>query len=528
MKKQLVIFWIEDNPIQREVLDGDGTSYPDFDIPGGKESLLSIKLFQHPMEVREYLEMIFLLGRSKHAHTLGETCPDGLPDIIVFDYKLSDNFGTSSPNALLYHNPKQLQFLRDHSAAYALKRAFPDLFAGRELFMEREDVLAGNYSSDLLKKELNASTDIQCIDDEFGLFCGISILREFREYISVALPATFTKSDKSAMTINSLFYEWLNGYDIKQAIEREDRNNKSWTNIIGFALPHLRRQVENQLRKGSISLSLEQLEKHADGVTLGEQEKVLSMRSDYGKRDIPLDALFLTESDDRLRGKKIKEWAARLIDTLPLSDIMQKAMLRYKILWQTFLDRFEQRIILSEYTYKINELDEKERLLLANVRLALNVDPVTDEIGREHQCSIQTVSDLRDPHVIRLTVLLIVTRAAIDMAKELAEGSEDESRAAHFDGKFTQLTAGTYFNILFPVVNFGEDLFLPMNIDDSVKRDKAVQGKKLWLSRNLSIPEAPVQLKDLFRFDQWITPQERQLLQSVFYDDREYFPAWTS
>jgi len=313
---KLNIFWIEDNPIMENTDDIDGIPVPSFDIEAEAENdLLSFKIFQHPMEVFEYLSMINQLNESGLSSKLAEICPEALPDIVVFDYKLSDNFSTYNPAALQYTDPVQYQFLRDHSVSLKLKSAFDVPFRNKELFIERQDVTNGDYSSDEFKNALCAKK-ITNIDDDFGLFSGIAIIREFKNLFTLGVPATLNKRSKSALSENSLYYEWLNSYDLKDAIERPDKDGKQWRDILLFALPILRNRIKMLVRAGKVIIGLDQLLKMtANDHPISDRLKEFTFISAYGERSLSLDALFI-DCPNGERSKKIADWADEVLEIL--------------------------------------------------------------------------------------------------------------------------------------------------------------------------------------------------------------------
>jgi hypothetical protein len=233
---RLTIFWIEDNPIQNNEDKVNGIKYPKL----LHSTLFDYCIFQHPKQVEEYLSLVNALNGQ--ANLLAEKCQGVLPDIVVFDYKLVDAFANNN-DALVYTNDNHYEFLKSKSASHRITEVFPKL-TDKTLFLDRSDVRDGLYMGDKFKAEIKADKILP--DDEFGLYCGITILREFKEHITVGVPATINKFEKSTMSYNSLFYEWVNSYDLKGAIERPVKIDdvKNWSKILEFSVDLLRKRIK--------------------------------------------------------------------------------------------------------------------------------------------------------------------------------------------------------------------------------------------------------------------------------------------
>jgi len=503
------VFWIEDNPIQDDVVEIGGVKYPSFRIREGGE-FFSFKIFQHPVEVQEYLAMIHLVKELGHAKKLGETCLGAVPEIVVFDYKLSDNFTTSNPRALQYNHSDQCHFIRDHSATLELKRCFAEEFAGRLLFFERPEVTAGNYDSDEFKTAIGVDT--LTLDDEFGLFAGITILREFKDFITLGVPATFNKADRKAMSPNASFHEWINSYDLEDVIRRPKKESKNWNDILRFALPLLRRRLETQIQNGKIIPQYDQLIQLADGLLAGG---FISFISAYGQKKLPLDGLFSDEPQEN-RTQKISAWAKLLITALPGSGAeIRKAIDVSDELWRVFTRDFGRRIDLSNLAYWERESDRGltpgEQTVFAKLKKDFGVE--NGEI-KNHTCSIQKLFPKKTNKVdftIRLTVLHLATRAAINMNKCRDNASNKAI--------YRELDEYEYFNLLFPIVSLKDDMILPMHKEDD-KDDLVEQGRN-WAYRKLGTTQG-----DWLNFEKWITPGEKSLLRSIYFAQDEYYPDW--
>lgn len=492
---KITVFWIEDNPIIKNEETIDGLKYPKF----LHTENFNYFLFQHPKQVDEFLSMISEAAASSVTAYLAEKCPSALPDIVVFDYKLFDAFSRNN-NALQYANESHYAFLKEKSASHRLKETFDYLFKTKILFLDTEDVKNGRYMGDKFKAEFKAD-NIQA-DDEFGLYCGITTIREFKEYITIGVPATINKVDKTTMSYNSLFYEWINSYDLKGAIERpaKEEEMKDWSKILDFSAVLLRKRIETKIQIGKATPDYSQLNALAESKI--PNERIFSFETIYGKRDLPLDGLFIDVTDIAEQNTKIAEWAKGILNKLPISNaIIKKADETTKTLWKAYIDFFEDRIVLSDYTIRSSSLNkvEQERLKGAKEKLGVNSDNLI-----EQECSIQKLLEKEKGNdkksIIRLTFLMSTTKAAIKLEKQ--------SRESKFDAKYYALTDEEYVNLLFPKVNFKTPLLLSMNLE----KDKSghIEAQTTWLVNNLRSTESKVTLSTLFQIGEWILKGERK------------------
>lgn len=575
---KITVFWIEDNPIQMNTEEINGKEYPEF----LNCNFFNYFLFQHPKQVEEYLSMINVLDEKKTY--LAEKCPDALPDIVVFDYKLAEAFKYNT-NALRYSDDDNYNYLKSKSASHKLKVSFEALFKTQLLFLDKYEVRDGLYMADKFKSEIKAEQILP--DDEFGLYCGLTIIREFKEYISVGVPATINKADKTTMSYNSLFYEWINNYDLKGAIERPVSTPdkiKDWFEILKFSAELLRKRILSQIKVSKVIPDYSQLLALSEGNI--PNNPIFSFETIYGKRNLPFDGLFfdksnvseLREKDDFVDFlKKLKEnyndliskkekleksidkksdkkqnkieqlneilslmgdlntkietlenfnknersieiwrFANTILSWLPTNiSIIKKANETATTLWNTYLNEFEDRIILSDYSCRFASLNRSEKEYLEEVKKRLGVNPNTGLLAKE--CSIKTIlQSEKDKNVKRLTFLIVVTNASIEMEKQRVE--------SNFNEKYSTLTNFELLNILFPKVNFKDSLLLPMNVAD---KDKQTENERKWLAQNLSIENSTkITIGNIFQIEKWLNKGEKEILKSLFYKESKYFPHW--
>jgi hypothetical protein len=525
MKQEAIItiLWIEDNPglsdKEKVVIDSEEFEIPSLKTLDDNKENFSLKILQHPEEIKEYLSMCNKVAEKEGTFKLAEI--DGVvPDIVVFDYMLSENFNTSGKHCISYakgFKPVRVLF----NPVYNLKEEFKEtLFKDYELFPER----SRNYKTEFFFRSINGQLtdednavveqDVQStVNDEFGLFAGISVVRFFKDYVTCGLPATFNKKDRNTLQPTAKFYEWLNGYDLENALQRENKGKKDWKSILVDGVQLLRKRIETQIQTGKATPDYSLLNALAEGNI--SNERIFSFETIYGKRDLPLDGLFIDVARKDEQNKKINEWAKELLNKLPLTNaVIKKSNETATTLWNTYLNVFEDRIVLSDYSSRNGILNAIETAYLEEVKTRLGIN-TAGLIANE--CSIKTLlQSEKDKNVKRLTFLVAVTNATIELEKQRVE--------SNFNEKYAAFTTYEYVNILFPKVNFKSSVLLSMNVTD---KDKQTETERKWLSDNLTIDKSnKVTVGDIFKIEKWILKGEKEILKSLFYKDSKYFPQW--
>jgi hypothetical protein len=308
---------------------------------------------------------------------------------------------------------------------------------------------------------------------------------------------------------------------LKGAIERpaNEEEMKDWSKILEFSVVLLRKRIETKIQIGKATPDYSQLNTLAEGKI--PDERIFSFETIYGKRDLPIDGLFIDFTDKNERQIKITEWAQKILNKLPLNNqIIKKSNETATTLWNTYLYEFEDRIVLSDYTSRKGSLNVTEKTYLEEVKTRLGVNSSTGLIGNE--CSIQVILNKEDSKIIRLTTLITTTKVAIELEKQRVESG--------FSEKYPPLTADEYFNVLYPKANLGKEtsktVLLPMNFSNKTEKDEAMDNAKKWLMRGLTQDDSKVKQADIFQFENWILKGEKEILKSMFYNDSKYFPQW--
>ncbi len=535
----ITILLIEDNPMQVGFKSKDlksrridiGSLDDNIDVPGinftnegnkGLYGLFSLKILQHPEEIREYISNCLEKEDRAGSAALGSIV-GVVPEIIEFDYKLYDNIEINSES-----DRQDKKHIKYWSSYRKLREHYnPNFLFEKEQHLEKKE--NENYTVkdfiERINKEPNSTGDeswykldeTQLQEDDLGLYAGVEITRLFRNHVSIGIPATANKENIKNLHVFSKFYEWMNDYDLGTMFSREERGSKDWDSVITAAVKQLRIRIETQIQAGKAIPSYSQLNALAEGII--PSERVFSFETIYGKRNLPLDGLFIDVIDKSKQNTKIAEWATGLLNKLPVTNaIIKKADKATTKLWETYIEFFEDRIVLSDYSVRLRSLNTTESSYLVEVKKRLGVNSTTGLIANE--CSIQTLLEKEKgddkKSVIRLTFLLAITQASIKLEKQKREGNSG--------AKYFALTDEEYVNILYPKANFKTPFLLSMNID----KDKSghIEAQTKWLWGNLTIPESKVTAKTLFQISEWILKGEKEILKSFFYEDSDYYPQW--
>lgn len=382
------VLWVEDNPLQEAMYVSDlikraekpekenlekifSKDLYEFPIPaihftekelGEYHKYFNLQVLQHPVEVKDYISMCLQLedAEGKGAFSKMEVV---LPEIIPFDYLLSERISINQGGGAISYNPK-IQALRKFiNPNFKFKEKFEKLFKEKQFLLEKTD--SRNYSqNDFLKaiSKLKSGDEIKKKDkddlseDDFGLFAAVEILRIFREHPVVAMPATFNKNEAEKLSLHGKYFEWLNEYDYSVDFERAERGNKKWDAILKDAVRALQKKIETHSKLGKITLDLNEILKLAtENISKKENERVLTIRTAYGKKRLPLDGLFINIGRPE-RDKAIKNWAVNIFDEMFKSgmvrtdlDIINNAKKYADTLWGAYQDkRFWDRVNFSK------------------------------------------------------------------------------------------------------------------------------------------------------------------------------------
>lgn len=313
------VLWIEDNPLWKRIpcsnLKSENgeqifeSSLDDHFIPAieftdeleGYEKFFNLNVLQHPEEIKEYLTLCLKVEDTLGAHSLGAV--EGIvPELVVFDYKLSENIKINRSGADVFSMSysKPTEPIRKYiNPNFAIIKNFKVELNDFKLHLE--DPKNNGYDQNEFIRRINSpdkltESEIEEIkskikDDEFGLYGGIEIVKHFRQHICVGIPATANKADKKLLHPLSRHYEWLNENDLSTALDREERDNKTWNAILKDSVKQLRKRIISLVQSNKIVPQLTELLQLGSGII--SAEKVFSFSSAYGMRHLPLEGLFM-------------------------------------------------------------------------------------------------------------------------------------------------------------------------------------------------------------------------------------------
>jgi len=387
---KITILWIEDNPLP--------TGFNELPIKAQRKFPLgysnwndeyskyfNLKILQHPDEIIEYLEMSNIVAqRESHTHfsnTLGI-----MPEIVVFDYRLADNWNKKNEkqNAIDYN--LRGKWLREKfNPCYLLKSSFNELFHDWQLSSENKNLRNNSFLKKLTDIDNNNISDLDFTDDEFGLYAGVAVIRFFQNYISCGVPASVNKPSRTQLSTNGKFFEVINDYDLKGAFYRKFRGNKLWNYIIEDGTKLLRDRILELITTNKIRVDLEELIEIANCNI--NSDSVLTLYSSYGVHKLPLGGLFVkfsdTEKEDKneidqeLKNRGISSISKRNYEIYiyaniilteiysrsayhPSAEIIQKSRYISNELWKAFRSNlFLHRLNFSKFS-KLKKRKEKK------------------------------------------------------------------------------------------------------------------------------------------------------------------------
>lgn len=484
----ITILMIEDNPAQEGIKSKDlksrgidiGDLDDNIDVPGinlKKEenkklhNLFTLKVLQHPEEIKEFISNC-LEKEDKEGFVALGSIAGVVPEIVEFDYKLSDNVQINrekgKKDEVLSHIKYWSLFkkLREHYNPNFLFKSERHLEKkGNENYTEKDFIERINKKENATGSETWYKKDEQELEnDELGLYAGVEITRIFRNHICIGIPATSNFDVRERLHAFGKFYEWINDYDLGTMFSREERGNKDWDSVIAAAVKQLRIRIETQLQSNKIILNLTQLLAWANENPTEQEkqiikERIFTFQSAYGKRHLPLDGLFIDDPIDK-RDEAIKEWINGKDDKLGLLGIITSSLpvlkdtiKSYESIYGTYKTKFLNRILLSDFSKR-----EKENNLgsYANHYKELKSTfgvTTNGEIGDDNLCSVEQVfADKKgkkkenwsedDKSKLRLLVLFICTRLWID---------HQGGAKGHADN--IPLIKEDYFHVLHPIFN---------------------------------------------------------------------------
>lgn len=318
---------------------------------GDIEKYFKLKWLQSPLDVREFFDLSSEIESRFTAPKLGEI--GFIPEIVCSDYALTDRMDTS-----YYDYEQDTVIFSALNPNYQLAEYFNnELKEKKELYRHSKEVI------------LNYKTDAQPNNDNMGCYAGGITAFVFRNHPCSLVPVTFKTKDKVEGK-EAGYFEWLLHNEFDEVFDWEDRGEeKSWYKIIKVATNNLRKRIMRHTQSGKILPVYNELLKLSVGEFENETgERVFTFYSIYGKRELPLDALFI-EFDSERRSDEVIKWAQELLKKLyeqkwySLStEVLSNAFRFSDELWKRYkneTDSVLKRLKISELGYLLALPTEK-------------------------------------------------------------------------------------------------------------------------------------------------------------------------
>ena len=250
----------------------------------GVESFFKLKWLQFHPDVFEFRNLSLEVKLKYGLHKLAEI--GFIPDLIVFDYALTDN-SQENPSAYLHYLENEIinSFINPNRPL----ANFLSMNENRNILLPRNS--GYHDSSPINQHNVNF--------DSYGLYCGSMVSEMFKyETPIAAIPVT----RKSKITIKSEpdpdFFEWFINSSYHKVFDRNHRTKKDWDSILNDGLNVYRKEIINMISNGKIQVDLINLIRLLNGEFSKTTKDIRGIQyfcftTLYGKRSIPLDGLFI-------------------------------------------------------------------------------------------------------------------------------------------------------------------------------------------------------------------------------------------
>lgn len=431
----------------------------DFAMPE-LDQFFDLRWLASAAEAREFRDLSLLVSRMTPEALIRE---GWIPEIFCFDYALTgddrpieERFFPDELTRLLSPLPNLRRYVTDCELSLPECSNVPDV-----------DVAKG--------------------DDNYGCFAGGLIFTAFSDHPCGPVALTRKGSNKTAGTEAS-FFEWMLEYEAHSTFKRKQRPEPQWRDLIPDGLRVLRSRIEELARGSIIRVSLDDL----IALTACGRHEVLTIRSRYGLRRLPIPALFLDYKPWQ-REEAARSWAGRVLDKifsgaeagfkLTLEDFIQGRNLA-QILWAAYdSDEFIKRVKLSELLARKSGRNQPDPLTTAE-------ESELEELKRHFgvravearsTCGVNYV-DIRNERFTdrqkRWAALLIIVQLLARSAtvrNKLEGRPAPDARQPEYDYSLCQpLQAADVYLALFPVAR--DPLILPFHQGND---PGAVWGKPL-------------------------------------------------
>ena len=473
------------------------------DLDTGSEDIscfFELMWLRNASDVNYYRKLCFAISDSLGPERLGAE-DAWIPDMVFFDYALT---GHDRSNAL--DEEIDAAILCKIVPTYRLEKIVtseaPDCMPRLENIQIDGVPMAGD------RPGLNA--------DNLGCIGGVLTVDQFRGHPCIGVAIT-RKDDallKQAGQEDGRYVEILvrddpNQFDFSVRGNAEAIN---WKFLLPLAVRLLRERIVTMVAERRVTPSYADIETVASlDLESNPPPSGLSIRitDEFGMHALPLDGLFVDEPLET-RGREIAAWCHLLTKSLVGNDLnldISRAKLIGGTLWDAYISRFEDRILLSDYTFREGKLSKPEQKIFSDLktRHCGTGDRIAEPI------SIDTLIAKSDTDwTARLAILITFANAWINLGKCKAH--------AVAKPEYAEPQAEDYIYMLFPFVDHPKDgLLLPMH-----KEKKKDYGS--WLKS--IIRKLDIQQGEWTNFETWVSAAEKQIIQAVFSEQREFLPQW--
>lgn len=496
----------------------------------------SLKVLQHPVEVKEYIQLIKDAEAELGFDQMSSNDLKGVvPDMIMFDYLMWQNVETNLSNGNINYNEgskllrefinpnflllrklsggkiKKLQL--EEQVKYQEKNFIFEI-NGVDRSKEKDFIVSDEYKNDL--KELSS--------DELGLYAGILVWNLFRNHITVAIPATHNKTEIKALKTYSKYFEWLHEYELKDMFKEGVREQKTWDDIIPKAVDCLRERIKSMAKESKVSFDLQNLlsliaNKHCELDVEGNRAVPgFYIRTPYGEKYYNLDALFMDVAEER--NSAIQYFATTLFKIwFTIEKEFESIENSFQQIFNTYKNNFGDIITLSSLhlrvEYRKTQLNEEDKKVYEKLRKQYTEDYDFSEVSE-----VSLFSN-RNRHLSkankRLIVLLLATKACIQYLYAIRNNQVSKNLSY-------PLTEDEYCYILSPVRT--EYNLFPLILDMHISEAASLKGaeKPNRLGKSLKaikgiIENPSIKESEVLHFEKWIRPTEKVFLKTYFSND---------
>ncbi|HEX7331523.1 MAG TPA: hypothetical protein VF290_08480 [Pyrinomonadaceae bacterium] len=454
--EKIRVLLLDDNPSSLnliEEIDGVPCDFPQVSDSATTEvsmpeleEFFELRWLASAAEAREFRDLSLLVSRTTPEALIRE---GWIPEIFCFDYALTGK-----------DNPIEQRF-------------FPDELTNRlsPLSNLRRYVTTANLST--LKISNPPHVNVAQGDDNYGCFAGGLIFTAFSDHPCGPVALTRKGDNKTAGTEAS-FFEWMLESEVHGTFTKKGRPEPQWRELIPDGITVLRSRIEELARGSIIRVSLDDL----IALSASGKHEVLTIRSRYGLRRLPVRALFLDYKPSQ-REEAARNWAVRVLDKifsgteadfkLTLDDFMQGRNLA-QILWTAYdSDDLVKRLRLSELlarngNHHAGKPPAEEQSELEELKRYFGVD----DVEARSMCGANYVdirnerfSDRQKRWAALIIIVLLLARSA-KVRNKLQGERHTESKQSGYDYNICQpLQAADVYLALFPLAR--DPLILPFH-----------------------------------------------------------------